>query len=262
MGSSVWIDGRPTARRGIGGPRRKKLPDARVKKRADDLHAMGMPYQMAMAVAHGKLDLNEALERMAQKDRVQKLMRDHELSCALATQVAMGHADLEQVLARRRLQQHRDTHRERTCLVEGAAITLGLTGGRTLTGVVRSVDAYSFVFQEDGADPVELHKLQAKFAYAPSAWKVVKKALRVDKRVAAQPREPALRPQDRYSCSDKRLFGYMERHLDVSATTLEGDLLRGRVAWFSRYEFALELKPGVELVLFRHALRDISAHVD
>src|SRR5690606_1638279 len=194
MGSSVWIDGRPTARRGIGGPRRKKLPDARVKKRADDLHAMGMPYQMAMAVAHGKLDLNEALERMAQKDRVQKLMRDHDLSRALATQVAMGHADLDQVLARRRLQEHRETYRHRSCLVEGAEITLGISGRKTCTGVVRSVAPYSFVFEETGCEPVELHKLQARYGYAPQAWKVVKKVLRVDKRLAAQAREPALRP--------------------------------------------------------------------
>src|SRR5690606_1910729 len=154
--------------------------------------------------AHGKLDLNEALERMAQKDRVQKLMRDHDLSRALATQVAMGHADLDQVLARRRLQQHREAHRDRTCLVEGAEITLGLCGRGAVTGVVRAVEAYSFVFQEAGGEPAEMHKLQAKFAYAPQAWKVVRKALRVDKRAASHAREPALRPQDRYSCSDKR----------------------------------------------------------
>ena len=58
--------------RGPAGARRKPKPDMEVKSRADALAAQGMPYQMAMAVAHGRMDLNEALERMSRKDRVRQ----------------------------------------------------------------------------------------------------------------------------------------------------------------------------------------------
>lgn len=262
MGSSAWIDGRQPPRRGPNGKdkdKKKKPIDPKVKKKADELHSMGMPFQMAMAVAHGRLDLNEALERMAQKDRVNKLMRDHDLSRALATQVAMGHADLEQVLARRRLQQHRDAYRDRTCLTEGRELTFGFTSGETRTGSVGAVEAYSFTFTERKGEPAELHKLRLKYAYEPDAWKVVKKVLKAEKRSEANANEPAVRPQDRYSCSDKRLFGYMDGRREVMVTTLEGDSLRGHVSWFSRYEFAVKVKGDVEVIIFRHALKDLTA---
>jgi len=212
---------------------------------------------MAMAVAHGKLDLSEALERMATKDRVNKLMERHDLSRALATQVAIGHADLDKVLARRRLAEHRQTYREHTCLVVGdEPLVLQLVDGGSAKGPIVSVDAYTFQVEVKG-EPRELHKLQVKYAYAPSDWKAVKKAVKVDKKLAAQELEPAQRPQDRYSCSDKRLFGYMDDRLTVAVTLLSGDKMQGRITWFGRYEFGLEVKGGAAITVFRHALHDL-----
>lgn len=216
-----------------------------------------MPYQMAMAVAHGNLDLSEALERMATRDRVNRLMETHDLSRALATQVAIGHADLEQVLARRRLAEHRESHRDHSCLVPGnGPLVLQLHGGDTAKGVVGEVAAYTFTIGE-GDDAREIHKLEAKYAYDASAWKLVKKAVKTDKRIATEGRRPEVRPQDRYSCSDKRLFGYLDRSVEVVATLLDGDVLRGTVSWFGRYEFGLMVKGGAEITVFRHALRDL-----
>lgn len=235
--------------------------DPRVRQRADELHANGMPYQMAMAVAHGKLELNEALERLERKEQVNKLMRKHDLSRALATQVAIGHADLDQVLARRRREAHRGENRDRTCLVASEVpITLGLMGKRVVTGVITQAEAYTFRFRERGAEEdADIHKLKVKYAYAPGDWKKAKKAIRMDKRIASLGEEPALRPQDRYSCSDKRLFAYMDANTEVGATLMEGEQVRGVVRWFGRYEFGLEVRGGVELTIFRHALRDLTS---
>jgi len=216
-----------------------------------------MPYQMAMAVAHGKLDLSEALERMATKDRVQKLMDRYDLSRALATQVAIGHADLDKVLARRRLADHREANRERTSLeVSETPLTLQLFGGESVRGAISAVDAYTFTLQEKSAER-EVHKLEVKYTYAPGDWKKVKKAVRVDKKVASRELRPEPRPQDRYSCSDKRLFGYLDSELPVTAILLEGDVLGGVVTWFGRYEFGLRVKGDVEVTVFRHALHDL-----
>ena len=44
----------------------------------------------------------------------------------------------------------------------------------------------------------------------------------------------------------------------MRATLLEGEQLRGRVAWLSRYEFGLA-QDGAEVVtIFRHALDDLT----
>jgi sRNA-binding regulator protein Hfq len=235
--------------------RRKTEPE--VRKKADELHKAGLPYQMAMAIAHGKMELNDALERMARKDLVNKLMERHELSRALATQIAIGHADLEQVLARRRLEAHRTTHRERTVLAEGSAVALALTGKRRVRGVVLRVEPYLAVVQSDEGEE-EIHKLSIKYGYSSADWKKVRKVFKSDKALAKSPREPKPRPQDRYSCSDRRLFGYHDAGTEVVVTLLEGEVLRGIVAWFSRYEFALTVKGGVQVTVFRHALVNVT----
>jgi sRNA-binding regulator protein Hfq len=242
--------GEPAARRGG--------TDPAAKARAEKLHANGMPFQMAIAVAQGKLPLNDALERMARKDKVVRLMERHNLSRALATQVAIGHADLEQVLARQRLDQHRIDNRDRSFLVPGdVPVLLACHGGRQVEGKILAVEPYMVLVQPKGAtEPEAIHKLQIKYAYWAKDWKPVKKSVRVDKR-AADAVQPVIRPQDRYTCSDRRLFGYMDRRTDVAVSLLEGDQLRGIVTWFSRYEFGLQLKSDAEVVVFRHALANI-----
>ena len=123
------------------------------------------------------------------------------------------------------------------------------------------VEQGSFAVQAslDGADAEEVHKLTLKFAYQPDDWKKVRKSIKSNKEVAAQGLEPAKRPQDRYTCSDRRLFGYVDNEREVVVTLVDGDVLRGVVSWFSRYEFGLKVKGDVEVTVFRHSLHDLKA---
>ena len=91
----------------VRGPLGRPKPDPVVRARVDELVTSGMPVAMAHAVANGRLDLNEALERLAQASEIERVMRDHDLSRALATQVVLGHADLQAYLIRRRFDEHR-----------------------------------------------------------------------------------------------------------------------------------------------------------
>jgi sRNA-binding regulator protein Hfq len=240
----------------------KRRPDEGARARANDLAASGMPIQMALAVAHGRMTLNEALEKMAQRDSVNKMMEKYALSRALATQIALGQASLELVLATRRMDDHRTTHRVRSILDEsqasGEPVTLLLHGRRRITGKVLLVDSYMFrVENEEGGAVEDIHKLQVKAAFHPEAYKRVRKTMKFDKALEKEPRPPVPRPQDRYTCSDKRLFRYMDERVEVVATTLEGEVFRGHVEWFSRFEFALGLKGDASVVVFRHALHDL-----
>ena len=235
----------------------KESPEQSLKQKAQELVDSGMPYQMAMAVVHGKMDLNEALERLARRDRVNQLMERHDLSRALATQIAIGHANLDRVLRRRRLQEHRDDNRDRTCLQEGATLTIGLLGQSHQKVEVVTAESYRVECKlEDGQVEV-FHKLALKFAYASEDWRSVRKSVKVDKDVAGQGREPAKRPQDRYTCSDRRLFGYVDNEREASLTFLDGDTLKGQVLWFSRYELGIRVKGDAEVTVFRHALHDL-----
>jgi sRNA-binding regulator protein Hfq len=239
-------------------PKRGPSKEEIARKRAEELAASGMPYQMAMAVAHGRLELSEALERMARGDRVAQLMKRHDLSRALATQVALGHADLEKVLARKRFEDHRTGNRERSlielAIADGRPRTLELHGRRRVTGRILGQTAYSFQFQEADGPVEEIHKLQVQAAWDPEGWKAVRKALKTDKRRAAEPKAPVPKPQDRYACSDKRLFRCIDSGTAITATLLEGTQVTGHVAWFSRFEFGVTVRDEAEVVVFRHAL--------
>lgn len=240
-------------------PPPRATPEVSPKDRAQDLVDSGMPYQMAMAVVHGKMELNEALERLSRRDRINQLMERHGLSRALATQVAVGHADLKLLLHRRRLLEHREQNRDRTCLTPGATLALARFGGEVTRVTVVDVDAYMVNGQDERGAPLAIHKLELKYAYAPDDWKKVRKALRKDKALAEKGLLPAKQPQDRYTCSDKRLFGYLDAQKEIAITLIDGDGFRGTITWFSRYEFGLSLRGDAEIVVFRHALHDLSA---
>lgn len=239
-------------------PQKKHRTDPRVRARAEELAENGMPFQMAMAVALGRVSLNDALERLARQERVEKMMEEHDLSRALATQIVIGHASLDAVLSRRRMQQHREDNRMRSCLdaaqASGEPIALGLHGKDKVIGRVLRVDPYAVIVETEDGEEREIHKLQLKYAWTPDDWKGLRKAMRQNKELSKEPKQPIERPQDRYTCSDKRLFRYMDRGTIVDAVLLEGEILRGTVTWFGRYEFGMELKGEVPVTVFRHCL--------
>lgn len=240
------------------GSNKRSSSEEEARQRAQALHKDGMPFQMAMAVAHGRLDLSTALEAMARKDQAARLEREHGLGRALATQVAMGQLDLEVVLRRRRLREHREQNRDRSWLVVGSPVRLGLHGRKEITGTPTEVGPYTVKLDIDG-ETRELHKLELHYAFDPANWKKAKKGIRRDKSVASQNLEPVRLPQDRYGCSDKRLFNYVDTGVDVSVCLLSGELLKGRVVWFSRYEFTMALRGDVEVGVFRHALQRVTS---
>jgi len=222
----------------------------------------GVPRRLAQQVIAGQLSLNEALQKLAQQDRVESLMRKHEMSRALATQVAMGHADLELVLRKSRMRAHKEANYARSLLDEAAAdgrkVTFALHGSRLIEGTILAIDRYEISVDTGGEEPEMVHKLAVKYAFAPKDAKRVRRATRYEKAVKDNPREPIVRPQDRYTCSDRRLFGYIDAATAVRVISLEGDRFQGEIQTMSRYEFILKLKGGVTLTVFRHALADLS----
>ncbi len=213
-------------------------------------------------MAAGRADLNELLKRMAFQDEVQALMNRHELNRALATQIVLGQANLDQVLTRRRVEAQLAANRARSVLdaaaADGRELTVGIHGHKQLRVKVAAVERYDVVLVEtEGGAEHRVHKLQLKYAYAPDDHKKVRKSLDYDKARREAVVEPIPRPQDRYACSDRRLGVALDRKLPVTAVTLEGECFTGEIAWVARYEFGLRTRSGAEVVVFRHALADL-----
>jgi len=246
-------------RKSAGGPR---PGGGNVRNEATRIaRETGIPQNLAHQVALGNLSLNDVLSRMATRAKVESLMKRHELPKSLATQIALGQADLNHVLRKRRLAEHIDQNRARSILTEaaesGTALMLGLHGRKSLRGTVVEVDRYEV--HVDGADGERhtVHKLQIKYACTDQENRHVRNQIKRDK-TRKEPVEPIWKPQDRYGCSDRRLFGVLDEKVQVVATTLEGEVFQGVVEWMGRWEFGMVLKKkNARVVLFRHALADL-----
>ncbi len=222
---------------------------ARMKKKADDIvEQTGIPSAWAWQVARGTATLQEVLTRMARQDRIDHLQRRHGIDRSTAAMIADGQLTLDDVQQRARLARHMEDNGARSILQVGAELTLHCHGLRTLTGRIEDVGPYEVVL-DDGDTRHTLHKLEIKLAHAPAVSP--KLGVVAEGRAAA---EPIKRPQDRYHASDRRLFQPLDDATDVQLRTLEGDLVRGRPLWLSRWEICLKQSGGGEVVFLRHAL--------
>jgi sRNA-binding regulator protein Hfq len=250
---------------GRGPERRSKLSPEIQAEIARLQRDMGLPREVALRVARREISLNQALTEMATQDKANNLMRRHGLDRALATQVAKGKADLDQVLYRRRLNSHLTLHADRSSLVdaqkEGRAWRFALHGSRLLTAQVVAIDRYEVrLAPKGGGEEETFHKLQFKLAWRPEEDKLARKGFRWDKELRASPQAPVERPQDRFGCSNRKLFSWIEDDTKLALTTLEGEVVHGKLSWFSRYELGVNIRDKAEVVVFRHALAKTAEH--
>jgi sRNA-binding regulator protein Hfq len=222
------------------------------------LEGQGMPRNLAVAVARGKLGLNQALERMARSDRVDRLMREHQLNRGLATQVVLGQANLEEHLQKRRFEEYKSDHFQYSYLKEASEaeedVVLGLCGGRREKGLVTAVDKFTVQFVDQKGVESTIKKIDIKYAYAAKQWKEVGRYVKTRGSDGPEKVEPSLKPQERFRCSDKRLFGIFDGQSPVEIKLLEGERLSGKLSWLSRYECGVELGSGSVITVFRHSM--------
>ena len=255
--------GRPPRRRWV---EPGASPRAQIRRKAEELmRDAGLPQHLAMRVAKGELTLKDALDQQVDKDKVARLMSRHSLDKSLATQVAMGNVSLDQVLQRRRMKVHIDENHSRSildaALADGKPRIFGLHGHRLVRARLTQLDSYEITLEaEEGDAPAgplgTMHKLQLKFAVDSQDLEWVRGI--VQRRSDVQVREPIERPQDRYRCANKRLFSWFDAKTPIELTTLEGDVVTGPLNWIGRWELGVAAVDEKELIIFRHALANIS----
>lgn len=135
--------------------------------------------------------------------------------------------------------------------------TLHVHGGSIETGLVVENRKYDILFVPEGGKEEELPKLHVKFLYPADSKEAVSKLLKVDQRIEAMKLEPIKRPAKRHHIKNKTLWPLMRSREVLFFTMLEGEILRGLVTGFSRYEIVLSLKGGIPVHLLRHAVFDV-----
>ena len=116
---------------------------------------------------------------------------------------------------------------------------------------------YDLKISVDGSVDEILSKTDVKLLYPKDLSETVKKLLKTNKKVRDLRLEPIISPAKRYHIKNKSLFPLMKEKEVLFFTLLEGEIIRGIVADFSRYEITVNLKGGLPVTILRHSIYDL-----
>jgi sRNA-binding regulator protein Hfq len=139
----------------------------------------------------------------------------------------------------------------------GALYCLHVHGHTTVQGTVAENTSYDIVVRAADGTRHEMHKTAVKMLYPAEFEERVKVHLKFDADVQARNLEPIVSPKHRHFLKNKSLFPLMRTQEVLFITLLEGEILRGIIDSFSRYEISLALKDGTQVIILRHAILDV-----
>ena len=118
------------------------------------------------------------------------------------------------------------------------------------------VEDLTYDVKVDSQEVEELPKIQIKLLYPATLFESVQKLITVDEQVKALELQPIIQPKGRYFVKNKSLFPLIKQQEVVFFTLLEGEVLRGIIAGFSRYDITI-LDQGIPIVILRHSIYDL-----
>jgi len=139
----------------------------------------------------------------------------------------------------------------------GTSWCLFLHGNERKVGKIQSDQTYEIDLLTQEGVVEKIHKVKVKILCEASREQEVVALLKTDETLKAAPEGPHFGPRYRHHIKNKTLYPLMNRREVLFFTMLEGELLRGIVAGFSRFEISLHMKGGVPAVLLRHAVFDV-----
>ena len=134
---------------------------------------------------------------------------------------------------------------------------LFLHGDERKKGKIQNDQTYEIDLVTQGGVVEKIHKVNVKMLCEASKEEEVLGRLKTNEALKGTPEGPHFGPRYRHHIKNKSLFPLMNRKEVLFFSTLEGEVLRGVVAGFSRFEINLSMKGGVSVVLLRHAIFDV-----
>lgn len=116
---------------------------------------------------------------------------------------------------------------------------------------------YDILSSQPGGGEMHLSKLQIKMLYPLDVASRVRGLIRIDGGVRAMNLTPIISAGERRFVKNKSLFPLMSAREVVFFTLLEGEVVRGVISEFSRYDITVYLKGGVPAAILRHAIYDL-----
>ena len=156
------------------------------------------------------------------------------------------------------LKEYLDLHYQQAVLdqarTSGEAWIFHCHGERVISSSAFVNEPYELIFEDGPQGREAVHKTEVKFFYQAAHEAAVRTSLKEDKKIRAQALGPYYYTRDRFFVKNKSLYPLLMDREVVFVTLLEGEILRGIIAGFNRYEISLHLKGGVPVTVLRHAL--------
>jgi len=128
---------------------------------------------------------------------------------------------------------------------------------RIVTAKILENLKYDIRLNAEGSGEEVVPKIHVKFLCQEEMAGSVKPFLKVNKEVQQLALKPIFSPSKRNHIKNKSLFPLMKERQVVFLTLLEGDIMRGIIAGFTRYEITLHLKGGTPVTVLRHSIYDM-----
>jgi hypothetical protein len=128
---------------------------------------------------------------------------------------------------------------------------------RTIRAVVLENRKWDVTMDIEGQGKEDLQKIQVKWLYPADLSDTVRSLVKKDSKVEGLKLEPIFSPHRRYFIKNKSLFPLMQAKEVVFLTLLEGEVIRGIITAFSRYDMTIGLKGGAPVTVLRHSVYDL-----
>jgi sRNA-binding regulator protein Hfq len=129
-----------------------------------------------------------------------------------------------------------------------------LSGHRKLTGRVKKNMKFDVDIYTEQNEIVRVPKLNIKFFY-PLEWETqIAPLIESDEAVKQERLKPIKKPDQRRHVKNKTLYPLMVERTPVVLTSYEGDVIRGFVDDFTKYEIIIKLHGTLTVTVLRHAI--------
>lgn len=144
-----------------------------------------------------------------------------------------------------------------TAFQSQAVYTFHLHQHRVISARVKDIQKYDVVLDVENQVPETMPKLHIKYLFEKEITEAVGRMISVDADIRKKALETIRPPAQRHHIKNKTLYPLMKERTVLFFTLLEGELIRGIVAGFSKYELMVHLKGGKPVTILRHAVYDV-----
>ncbi len=262
--------GRPQARRGghRGGrrPARSKPrlpPEVHEKVKALQTRT-GLPFREALSVVRGKATVQQVLLRLMKEEKLKKLVAKGELDPMFVPAVLGGTMALDRAKYVTRLLRD-EAWRSTGSILEdlkesGDRAVFFLFGRQPFEAAVSKMTKYDVWLQREGEEePEETQKHNIIYVCRPEEKQEFLSLMDRDEEVVKLGLGASTSYQDRFRSTKEALYELHRKGTKARVTFRDGSVLVGRIGWFGKWEFQLEMAETCRPVVFRHAMYALEA---